>query len=118
MQVLRIVTVIVALALALGEIARWWGQARFAPMAFDEIAVAGVMLWAAAKAGRVAAGRLVAAWGVYCGFVLALLVPTLDHLMSGPPKQSAGFYAVVLAAMLGVGVWALLRAIRGLSSRR
>lgn len=118
MQALRIVTIVAALALALGEIARWWGQARFAPMAFDEIILAGVMLWAAANAGRAAAGRLVAAWGLYCGLMLALLVPTLDHLAGGPPKPSAGFYAVVLSAMLAIGVWALARAIRELSSLR
>lgn len=117
MQTLRIVTFAVALALALGEIARCWGQPRFAPMAFDEILVAGAMAWAAFDPRR-AAPRLVAAWGVYCGLMMALLVPTLDHLMAGPHKPSAGFYAVVLAAMLALGLWALFRAIRELSSRR
>ena len=108
---LRLVTVLVALLLGGGEIARWWGQMRLLPMALDELLVAGAMLGAAALAGRVGSGPLAAAWGAYCGLVLSLLVPTLDHLLGGPPKPSAPFYALVLAAMLLVGLWALLRAL-------
>lgn len=122
MTSLRLLTCVVAFLLGAGEIARWWGQPRFVPLALDELLVAGAMLWAAVAAKR--AGReiwLVGAWGIYCGFVLALLVPTLDHLLGGPPKPSAVFYSAILSAMLAVGLWALLRAvalIRGQSPRQ
>ena len=111
MRSLRALTGIVALLLALGEIARWWGQARLVPLAFDELLVAAAMLWAAAIAPRAGTAPLAAAWGLFCGLTLGLLVPTLDHLLYGPPKASAGFYAILLAAILGVGVWAVLRAL-------
>lgn len=107
---LRLVTCAVALLLGGGEIARWWGQPRFVPMAMDELLVAGAMLWTAAIAGRAGSGPLAAAWGAYCGLVLGLLVTTLDHLLGGPAKPSASFYAAILAAMLAVGLWALVRA--------
>lgn len=107
---LRLVTGAVALLLGGGEIARWWGQPQFVPMAMDELLVAGAMLWAAAIAGRAGSGPLLAAWGAYCGLVLGLLVTTLDHLLGGPAKPSATFYATILAAMLAVGLWALVRA--------
>lgn len=109
---LRLVTCAVAVLLGGGEIARWWGQSRLVPLALDELLVTGAMLWAAAVAGRVGSVPLAAAWGAYCGLVLALLVPTLDHLLGGLPKPSASFYAIILAAMLALGLWALLRAMR------
>ena len=111
MRSLRIVTVLVALLLGGGEFARWWGQPRLLPMALDELLVAVAMLGAAAVAGKAGSGPLAAAWGAYCGLVLGLLVPTLDHLLGGPPKPSAPLYATVLGAMLLVGLGALLRAI-------
>lgn len=111
MKMLRLVTIAVALLLGAGEIARWWGQPRFWPMAFDELLVAGAMLAAATVAGRAGAGPLAAAWGGFCGLVLTLLVPTLDHLVNGPPKPSAAFYAAVLAGMLAVGLSAAWRAL-------
>ena len=113
MTALRIFTAIIAVLLAGGEIARWWGQPRLLPLAFDEAVIAAGMLWAAAAGRRIG---LATAWGAFCGFVLSLLVPTLDHLLYGPPKDSAGFYATVLAAMLAVGLGALALSLsRGLS---
>lgn len=111
MKRLRILTIAVAALLALGEIARWWGDPRFVPLAFDELAVAGVMLGAALAIRRLGPAPLAAAWGFFCGFVLSLLIPTLDHLLYGPPKESAAFYAVILTAMLVLGVWAACRAL-------
>ncbi|MEA1013619.1 hypothetical protein [Sphingosinicella sp. LY1275] len=111
MRSLRVLTVIVTLLMALGEVARWWGQARLVPLAFDELLVAVAMLGAAAIAPRAGTAPLAAAWGLFCGVTLGLLVPTLDHLLHGPPKASAGFYAIVLATMLAVGVWAVVRAL-------
>lgn len=107
---LRLVTYAVAVLLGGSEIARWWGQPRFVPMVFDELLVAGAMLWTAAIAGRAGSGPLAVAWGAYCGLMLGLLVTTLDHLLGGPAKPNASFYATILAAMLAVGLWALVRA--------
>lgn len=112
MKLLQLVTLIIALALAAGEIGRWWGDARFLPLAFDELLVALGMAAAVPASRRFGAAPLAAAWGAYCGLVLGLLVPTLDHLLFGPPKESATFYAVVLALLLAVGVWATVRALR------
>ena len=111
MRSLRVLTVVVALLIALGEVARWWGQARLVPLAFDELLVAAAMLGAAAIAPRAGTAPLAAAWGLFCGLTLGLLMPTLDHLLHGPPKVSVGFYAGVLAAMLAVGMWAAVRAL-------
>lgn len=111
MKTLRILTIFVAVLLALGEIARWWGDPRLVPLAFDELAVAAAMLGAAIMARRRGPAPLAWAWGLFCGLVLSLLVPTLDHLLHGPPKESAVFYAVILAAMLAPGLWATFRAL-------
>ncbi|PBN42274.1 hypothetical protein SxD43FB_17285 [Sphingobium sp. D43FB] len=97
--------------LALGEIARWWGNPRLVPLALDECVVAAALLGAALASRRLGPAPLAAAWGCYCGLVLSLLVPTLDHLLHGPPKDSAVFYAVILAAMLTPGLWAVGRAL-------
>lgn len=104
-------TLAVGLLLAAGEIARWWGDPRFFPLAFDELLIASAMVGAALMPGRFGATGLAVAWGGFCGLALALLVPTLDHLMHGPPKDSAGFYAIVLAAMLIFGLAATGRAL-------
>lgn len=107
MKVLRILTGLVALLLAGGEVARWWGNPRFLPLAFDELLVGAAMLAAAAMAGRWGAPPLATAWGLFCGLVLGLLVPTLDHLLHGPEKASAGLYAGILSAMFLIGLVAL-----------
>lgn len=112
MTPLRLVTAVLALLLAVSEIARWWGDPRLVPLAFDELAVAATMLAAAMLAGRAGAPPLIAAWGLFTGLMLALLVPTLDHLLFGPEKASAGFYAVLLAAMLVAGIAGLVAALR------
>ncbi|MGE0666669.1 MAG: hypothetical protein AB7O49_08935 [Sphingomonadales bacterium] len=109
MTLLRLLTAAIGLLLAAGEVARWWGQARFLPLAFDELLVAAGLLWAAWAGRRIG---LTTAWGAFCGFTLSLLVPTLDHLLYGPAKESAGFYAAVLSVMLAVGLAALLAALR------
>ncbi len=107
MNALRLVTAVVAVVLAAGEVARWWSSPRFVPLAFDELLVAAAMLAAATLARRRGAAPLAAAWGLFCGLVLGLLVPTLDHLLGGPEKESAVFYAAVLAALLGLGLVAM-----------
>lgn len=111
MTALRFLTLFVAAMLALGELARWWGDPRLVPMAFDELVVAAVMLGAVFTARRIGPAVLVLAWGLYCGLIVSLLVPTLDHLLFGPPKESAVFYAVILAVMLVPGLWAAQRGL-------
>lgn len=111
MTALRILTLFVAAMLALGELARWWGDPRLVPMAFDELLVAAVMLGCVVAARRRGPAVLLLGWGLYCGLIVSLLVPTLDHLLFGPPKESAVFYAVILAVMLVPGIWAVQRAL-------
>lgn len=111
MKALHRVTIVVAMLLALGEIARWWGDPRMVPLAFDELVVAAAMLAAVGTARRFGAALLAAAWGCFCGLALSLLVHTLGHLLHGPPKDSAAIYAVILAAMLALGLWAACRAL-------
>jgi hypothetical protein len=121
MTALRFLTVFVAAMLALGELARWWGDPRLVPLVFDELLVAAVMLGSVLAAMRLGPAILAVAWGCYCGLVVSLLIPTLDHLLYGPPKESATFYAVILAVMLVPGVWAVVRALalcRGSASER
>lgn len=107
MKMLRRLTILVATLLALGEIARWWGDPRMVPLAFDELVVAASMLGGAMAAARLGPAPLAAAWGCYCGLILSLLVPTFDHLLYGPAKDSAAFYAFILALMLAIGLWGL-----------
>lgn len=110
---LRLFTIVVAVLLAGGEVARWWGNPRFLPLAFDELLVAAALLAAALSARRFGAAPLAAAWGLFCGLTLSLLVPTLDHLLFGPPKESgAVFYSVTLSLMLAAGLLALWAALR------
>lgn len=115
MKTLRIATLLVAALLALGEIGRWWGDPRMMPLAFDELLVAAAMAWAAFAAKRFGPFPLAAAWGAFCGLTLSLLIPTLDHLLHGPPKESAVFYSVILSVMLAIGIageWQALRLCR------
>ena len=108
---LRLFTFAVGLLLALGEAARWWGSARMVPLAFDEWLVAAALAGAAWITPKWGAGPLAAAWGLFSGLILGLIVPTLDHLMFGPEKESAAFYALVLAVLLALGLWAMARSI-------
>ncbi len=112
MKGLRAVTIFVATLLALGEVGRWWGDPQFLPLVFDELLIAAAMLGAAFGAKRFGTAPLAAAWGAFCGLALSLLVPTLDHLLHGPPKESAVFYSVILFAMLSVGLWGEWRSLR------
>lgn len=102
----------VALLISAGEIARFWSSERFIPMALDELLVALALVWAAWRSRRDGAGWHVAAWGSFCGLSLVLLVETADHQMHGPGKAAGPVYLAVLGAMLLLGLWAVLRALR------
>lgn len=108
---LRIVSIGLPLLLVVGETARWWGSPRIVPLALDEGLVAAALIVTALKAPGWGTAPLAAAWGLYSGLMLGLLMPTLDHLLFGPPKESAGFYAVVLSLLLAIGLWGLARSI-------
>jgi hypothetical protein len=112
MNALRLFSVIIALLLAGSEAARWWGDARMVPLAFDEWLLAAALGWAAWAAPRRGAWPLALAWVLVSGWVLALFVPTLDHLLFGEPKTSATFYAVMLGAMQAVALGATVAALR------
>lgn len=102
-----------AALLAASEVARWIGDIRLIPLVLDELIVAAALAAAAWVAPRFGTAPLAAAWGMFSGLMLGLLVPTLDHLLFGPPKQGALFYSIVLALALAGGLWAAMVAIRG-----
>jgi MYXO-CTERM domain-containing protein len=108
MRALNALAYLVALLIAAGEVARFWGSHRFIPMALDELLVAAALVWAARRG---AAGWHLAAWGALCGLVLVLLVDTADHQMHGPAKAAGPFYLAALGALLLVGLWAVRRAL-------
>ena len=115
-----------AALLAASEVARWIGDIRLIPLVFDELVVAGALIaaaWVAPRLGaaplaaawvapRYGTAPLAAAWGMFSGLMLGLLVPTLDHLLFGPPKVGALFYSIVLALALAGGLWAAMVAMR------
>ncbi len=103
---------LVALVIAAGEIARFWGSARFFPLAFDELLVAAALAWAAWRARSDGAGWHLAAWGALCGLSLVLLVETAGHQLHGPAKAAGPVYLAALGALLAVGLWAVRRALR------
>ncbi len=112
MTILRVFTILIALLLAVSEGARWWGDPQMVPLAFDEWLLAAALAWAAWAAPRRGPWPLALAWTLVSGWVLALLVPTLDHLLFGEPKASATFYAIMLGAMQAVALGATVAALR------
>lgn len=100
----------VAALLFLGEAARFWGDARFFPMAFDELGVAALLVWAATRAPHKAVPWHLVAWGAFCGMVMVLLVETASHQIHGPQKAAGPVYLVALGTLLLIGLWALRRA--------
>lgn len=108
---------LVAALIAAGEIARFWGSPRFFPMAFDELLVAGALIWAGWRAPRDGAGWHLAAWSAFCGLVLVLLVETADHQIHGPVKAAGPVYLAALGAMLALGLWAVRRAMALLAGK-
>ena len=111
MHVLNRAAWVVALLIASGEIARFWGSARFIPMALDELLVGSALIWAAWRSRRDGAGWHVAAWGALCGLALVLLVETAAHQMHGPAKPAGPVYLAALGVLLAVGLWGVSRAL-------
>lgn len=108
---IRTTTMVFALLLAAGEIARWARSPHFVPLAFDELIVALALAAAAWVAPRRGTAPLAAAWGLFTGMSLVLLVETLDHFFAGPPKDSAVSYAAILSLMVAFGAGATLRSL-------
>lgn len=112
MTALNRLAILVAFVIAAGEIARYGASPRFFPAAFDELAVATALLWAAWRTPREGAGWHVAAWGGLCGLALVLFVETADHQIHGPAKANGTTYLLVLGVLLALGLWAVGRALR------
>jgi hypothetical protein len=112
MRALNISAYTNAFVLLAGELARFWGSARFIPMAIDELLVAALLVGAAWKSRQDGGLLHLVAWGAFCGLVLTLLVDTADHQMHGPVKAAGPAYLTILASMLIFGMWATLRALR------
>ena len=101
-----------AFLISAGEIARFWGSARFIPMAIDELLIAAALVWAAWRSAYDGACWHLAAWGAFSGLSLVLLVETADHQMHGPAKAAGPVYLATLGVMLVLGLWAVGRAFR------
>jgi hypothetical protein len=112
MRALNISAYITAFVLLAGELARFWGSARFIPMAIDEILVAALLVGAAWQSRQDGGLLHLVAWGAFCGLVLTLLVDTADHQMHGPVKSAGPAYLTILGSMLIFGMWAILRTLR------
>lgn len=112
MNALNRIALLTAVIISAGEFARYWGSPHFFPAAFDELAVASALVWAAWRAPRDGAGWHVAAWGGLCGLALVLLVETADHQLHGPAKANGTTYLVTLGALLMLGLWAVARSAR------
>lgn len=111
MRLLNGLACLAALLLASGEIARFWGSARFVPLALDELLVAAALVWAAWRSSTDRGAAHLVAWGAFCGLVLVLLAETAGHQLHGPAKAAGPLYLVILSLMLLLGLWAVRRAL-------
>lgn len=117
MRALNRIAVFIAVLISAGEVARFWGNPRFFPMALDELLVAAALLWACWRTRQHGAEGHVAAWSGFCGLMLVLLIETADHQIHGPAKAAGPIYLVSLTAMLVLGLWAVRRSLRLLDKR-
>lgn len=118
MRILNWLALIVAALLSAGEIARFWGNPRFFPMAFDELLIAAALIWASRSAPRNGSGRHLVAWSALSGLALVLLVETADHQIYGPVKAAGDIYLIALTSLLTLGLWAVHRALKLLADTR
>jgi len=112
MRSLNRLACLVAAIIAAGELARFWGDPRFIPMALDELAVAAALIWAAWRSRRDGPVWHLVAWGALAGLSLVLLAETADHQLHGPVKEAGAIYLAVLGLMLALALWAIARAVR------
>ena len=101
MKILRIISVIGALMLMLGELYRSWGTGRPLPFVMDDMLAGMLMLWAVHLTRRPSvSGRrfLAAAWGVAAGMLYGSFFGKLvDPAGSTPGNFSIG----ILTAIVG-----------------
>jgi hypothetical protein len=118
MRILDRFACLVAFIISAGEVARFWGDERFVPLAFDELLIAAALLWAAWRSRMDGAGWHLAAWSALCSFALVLLVDTAGHQMHGPAKAAGPIYLAVLSSMFLLGLWAARRSFALLRAER
>jgi hypothetical protein len=109
---LQVLAVMIGLLVASGEIARRWGDPHFIPLALDDLCVSAALFWAAWRARNHGPAPLVAGWGLFSGLMLMLLAVNADFLINDMPKAGRVFYTIILAGMLGLGLWATWRSLR------
>ena len=104
--------------ISLGEVARFWGDARFIPMALDELLVAAALIWAGWRGRNQDAQPHLVAWGAFSGLMLVLLVETAAHQIHGPEKAAGQLYLVALSVLLIPGLGAIHATLRLLRQSR
>lgn len=112
MKLFASLTVAMGALLALSEMGRWWGDPRFFPLALDEMTLGLAMIIAGTTVRTYGPAILAAAWAGFSGFILCLLVPTTEHLIHGPPKESAIFYTAILGVAFIIGLIATVVALK------
>lgn len=108
---------LVAVLISAGEVARFWGDPRFFPMAFDELLVAAALIGARWRAPQVGALGHLAAWSAFAGWALVLLIETATHQIHGPVKAAGTFYLCALSTLLALGLWAIRRSWQAVAAR-
>ncbi len=104
--------------ISLGEVARFWGDARFIPMALDELLVAAALIWAGWRGRNQDAQPHLVAWGAFSGLMLVLLVETATHQIHGPAKAAGPLYLAALSVLLITGLGAIHATLRLLRRSR
>lgn len=115
MKLLRIISVVGALSLMLGELFRSWGTGRPLPFVMDDMLAGMLMLWAVHLTRRPSVvGRrfLAAAWGVAAGMLYGSFFGKLvDPTSSTPGNFAMGFLTAIVGFAFFVSLGGLAASI-------